>query len=69
MLVADAEMDVGAVDQFSDWAGDYLLKMRLRLVEFVLLHGTQSGFVALQGLRVTRIFRHRFFRGRFLSHV
>ena len=69
MLVADVEMDVGAVDQFLDGPGDHFLEMRLGLVEFVLLHGAESSFVALQRLRVTRIFRHGLFRGRFLCHV
>src|ERR1700693_700301 len=69
MLVTDAEMNVGAVDQFFAGAGNDLLKMRLRLVELVLLHGAQSGFVALQRLRVTGIFRYGLLRGGFLSHV
>src|ERR1700674_2353044 len=69
VLVADAEMNVGPVDQLFAGAGDDLLKMRLRLVKFMFLHGAQTGFVALQRLRVTRIFRHGLFRGRFLSHV
>ncbi len=69
MLVADAEMNAGPVNQFFDGSGDDLLKMGLRLVEFMLLHGAQSSFVTLQRLRVTRIFRHGLFRSRFLSHV
>ncbi len=50
MLVADAEMNGGAVDQLLAGTGQHLLKMRLRLVELVLLHGAQAGFIALQGL-------------------
>src|SRR5438270_13822729 len=69
MLVADIEMNVGAVDQFLDWSGDHLLKVRLRLVEFVLLHGAEPGLIALQRLRVTGIIRDGLLRVRFLSHV
>ena len=69
MLVADVEMNVGAVGQFFAGAANHFLKMRLGLVELVLLHGAQSRFVALQRLRVMRIFRHGLFRGWFLSHV
>ena len=69
MLVAYAEMNVGAVGQFLAGPSNDLLKLGLRLVEFVLLHGAQSGFITLQRLRITWIFRHGLFRGRFLSHV
>ena len=69
MLVAGVEMDRGAVDQFLHRPGDNLLEMGLRLVVLVLLHGAQAVFVALQCLRVARIFGHGLFRGRFLSHV
>ena len=69
MLVAGIEMDVGAVGQFFRGTADHLLEVRLGLVELVFLHGTQSCFVALQGLRVARIVRHRLLRGCFLGHV
>ena len=61
MLVADVEVNRGAVGQFLAGAADHLLKMRLRLVELMLLHRAQAGFVALQGLRIAGIFRTVFF--------
>ena len=63
MLVADAEMNGGAVGQFLAGPGEHLLEKRLRLVELVLLHGAQSSFVVLQSLRVARIFRDAAFLG------
>src|ERR1700738_2481864 len=47
MLVAGIEVKGGPVGEFLDGAADDLLKMRLRLIEFMFLHGAQTGFVTL----------------------
>src|ERR1700716_1380661 len=69
MLVAGIEMKGGAVGKFLDGTANDLLKMRLRLIGLVLLHGAQSGFVTLQSLRITRVIRQGLLCGCFLSHV
>ncbi len=69
MLVTDVQVHRGAIGQFFHGSGNNLLKMRLGLVEFMFLHGAEAGLVALQSLRIARVFRYRFLRGGFLSHV
>src|SRR5437763_16631806 len=69
MLVADIEMNRGAVVQFLDGGADHLLKMWLRLLVPMLLHSAPTGLVALQRLRVAGLFGHGFLRRRALGHV
>src|SRR5579863_2119012 len=69
LMVAGVEVHRGAVRQFFAGTSEHFLKMRLRFVELVLLHGAQTGFIALQRLRIAGIFWNRFLCRRLLSHV
>src|SRR5271165_6852263 len=69
VLVAGIEVNAGAVDQFLGGPVYDLLKMRLCLVELVLLHRAQARLITLERLGVTRVLGHGLFRCGFLSHV
>ena len=69
MLVANVQVDHGAVRQLLAGPGNHLLEQWFGFIKLVLLHGPQGGLVALQSLGVTGVFRHGFLRGSFLSHV
>src|SRR6202035_5596142 len=70
VLVADAEMNGGAVRELFAGAGKHLLKQWLCLFELMFLQSAQPGFVILQRLRDPRILGDGcFFWGSLLSHV
>ena len=48
LLTARVQVDPRAVGEFAVGAGDHFLQQRLGFVVFMLLHGTQAGFVILQ---------------------
>ena len=69
MLAAGIHMHVGAVSQLFAGTGNYLLQMALSLVEFVLLHGTQTGLIVLHSLCKTGVLVHGLLRSRLLGHL
>jgi len=69
VLAADAEMDVGPIRQFLARSANDVLKMRIRIVELVLLHGAQARFVVLHTLCKRWILCTRLFGRCLLGHL
>src|ERR1700690_386135 len=62
-------MDGGAIGQLLAGAGKNLLKVGLRLVELVFLHGAQTCLVILHSLCKTRVVTDRFLGCGLLCHL